>query len=313
MIQGYFDGSGTHEGSKVLVIAGFIGGEEAFVDLDQHWERVLDDPRWPTRLSEFHTVDCVHGVGEFQRAAWSYAERLALYGSLTRLIVEVGERHILLPIGAGVVAGIFDEIAKADLDLREVEGLGTPFDLTFQLLLQQIIHRAYERWPHEEIGLLYDKGNKPEADRFRALFNEYAGRFYRETFCIRAARRTVAISRPCRLPICLLSAPCTLFRQTISRASRSLISRPCPRFGRWSRTSRPMVASTIWKRSTSCSQRSGRSRGYQPNRSYTLKGQISCPSSLATRSCDSLRARRSSRSVISSAMSCAARASTLLR
>ena len=145
MIQGYFDGSGTHVGSKVLVIAGFIGEEEAFVDLDQQWEKVLNDPRWPTRLPEFHTVECVHGGGEFQQGGWNYAERLALYGDLTRVIVEVGERHILLPIGAGAVTGIFNKIATADLDLLTAEGLGTPFDLTFQLLLQQIIHRTNAR------------------------------------------------------------------------------------------------------------------------------------------------------------------------
>jgi len=178
MIQGYFDGSGTHAGSKVLTIAGFIGEEGAFVDLDQQWEKVVDDPRWPTRLSEFHTVDCVHGDGEFQKGGWIYAERLALYGDLTRVIVEVGERHTLLPIGAGVVTAVFSKIAKTDLDLLVVEGLGTPFDLTFQLLLQQVIHRADEHWPNERLGFLYDQGNRPEAERFRALFNEYAARFH---------------------------------------------------------------------------------------------------------------------------------------
>jgi hypothetical protein len=178
MIQGYFDGSGTHAGSKVLTIAGFIGEEDAFVDLDQQWEKALDDPRWPTRLSEFHTVDCVHGGGEFREGGWNYAERLALYGDLTRVIVEVGERHTLLPIGAGVVTAVFSKIAKTDLDLLVAEGLGTPFDLTFQLLLQQVIHRAAEHWPNEGLGFLYDQGNRPEAERFRALFNEYAARFH---------------------------------------------------------------------------------------------------------------------------------------
>jgi hypothetical protein len=178
MIQGYFDGSGTHAGSKVLTIAGFIGEEDAFVDLDQQWEKVLDDPRWPTRLSEFHNVDCVHGDGEFREGGWNYAERLALYGDLTRVIVEVGERHTLLPIGAGVVTAVFSKIAKTDLDLLVAEGLGTPFDLTFQLLLQQVIHRAAEHWPNEGLGFLYDQGNRPEAERFRALFKEYAARFH---------------------------------------------------------------------------------------------------------------------------------------
>jgi hypothetical protein len=60
----------------------------------------------------------------------------------------------------------------------EAEGLETPFDLTFQLLLQQVIHRADEHWPNDRLGFLYDQGNRPEAERFRALFNEYAARFH---------------------------------------------------------------------------------------------------------------------------------------
>ncbi len=178
MIIGNFDGSGTHEGSNVLCLAGFIGEMEAFVDLDRRWVRVLDDPRWPTRLSEFHMVNCVHGEGEFQKGGWNYAERLALYGALTGVIVEVAESQGLLPIGAGAVTSIFRQIAQSDLKLLAAEGLGDPFDLSFQLLLQQIIHRTDEYWPNETIGLLYDKGNKPEADRFSALCNEYAARFH---------------------------------------------------------------------------------------------------------------------------------------
>ena len=112
MIVGYFDGSGTHEGSNVLCIAGFIGEVEAFVELDQRWAKVLDDPRWRTRLPEFHMVDCVHGDGEFLKGGWSYAERLSLYGALTGVIVDVAQSQKLLPIGAGAVTRIFNDIAR---------------------------------------------------------------------------------------------------------------------------------------------------------------------------------------------------------
>lgn len=41
-----------------------------------------------------------------------------------------------------------------------------------------MIHRANEHWPNKRLGFLYDQGNRPEAERFRALFNEYAARFH---------------------------------------------------------------------------------------------------------------------------------------
>lgn len=176
VLHGYLDGSGTHEGSKVLTIAGFIGEEATFIELDRRWDKVLNDPRWPTRLSEFHMVDCVHGDGEF-RDGWGYAERLALYGDFTRAIVETSATHKLIPVGAGAVTGIFKQIAQSDLDLLITDGLGTPFDLTFQLLLQSVLRLTHQQWSNETIGFLYDKGNKPEADRFNALCNEYAVRF----------------------------------------------------------------------------------------------------------------------------------------
>jgi len=177
VLQGYFDGSGTHEGSNILCIAGFIGEEDTFVDLDRRWEKVLDDPRWPSRLSEFHMVDCVHGEGEFQKGGWKYAERLALYGDLASAILETSTIHKLIPVGAGAVTGIFKQISQADLDLLAADGLGTPFDLSFQLLLQSVLRLTHEQWLNETISLLYDKGNRPEAERFTALCNEYAVRF----------------------------------------------------------------------------------------------------------------------------------------
>jgi hypothetical protein len=180
VLQGYFDGSGTHFGSNVLCIAGFVGEEDAFVDLDKRWEAVLDEPSWPSRLSEFHMVDCVHGEGEFQIGGWNYAQRLALYGDLTRAIVESSDAsgHGILAIGAATVTGIFDQVGPTDLGLLKSEAIGAPFDLTFQLLTQQIIYRVHELWPGQTVGLLYDKANKPEADRFNQLCREYAGRFH---------------------------------------------------------------------------------------------------------------------------------------
>jgi hypothetical protein len=180
MHQGYFDGSGTHDGSSILCIAGFIGEQAAFADLDRRWSTVLDKPCWPTRLSEFHMVDCVHGNGEFREGRWSYAERLALYGDLAGAIVESSQvsSDKLIAVGAGVITDIFTKIPQADLDLLKAEGLGTPFDLTFQLLLQQTIHKMNDYWPGEKVAFLYDDGNKPEADRFLELCQHYSAHFY---------------------------------------------------------------------------------------------------------------------------------------
>ena len=51
MIQGYFDGSGTHTGFRCLPLPASSARKMRSLTFDQQWEKVLDDPRWPTRLS----------------------------------------------------------------------------------------------------------------------------------------------------------------------------------------------------------------------------------------------------------------------
>src|SRR6266566_2382335 len=86
VIYGYFDGSNTHHGSKVLSMCGFIGDPRIWDDFVKEWQKVLDNPGWPRRPSEFHMVDCVHGNKEFR--GWTLAQRLAIFGDLCGVIAN---------------------------------------------------------------------------------------------------------------------------------------------------------------------------------------------------------------------------------
>ncbi|MGA2078503.1 MAG: DUF3800 domain-containing protein [Terriglobia bacterium] len=167
MLLGFYDGSGSHKGSKIFSFCGFIGEEAAWTDLDSRWRGVLDNPRWPSRLTEFHTYDCVHGIEEFE--SWRYAERLAIYGELLGVIHD----SQILALGSSVVIAHLTSLPPDDLALLESQGLGTPTDLAFQLTIQYATTKVHEYGENEQVGLIFDNEDEALAERYHALFNHY--------------------------------------------------------------------------------------------------------------------------------------------
>jgi hypothetical protein len=168
------DGSGTHDGSSVVTLAGFVATESAWIDFNQKWNAVLDSKEWPTRLSEFHMVDCVHGDGEFFEGRWSYAQRLMLYGDLTRVIIQSDIR----PIGSSVIVECFKQIPESDIELLRKDKLDTPLSVAFHMLVQQIIFAVHEADPSEIVGVLFDQDNKDREEIFSTLCDHYMSNFY---------------------------------------------------------------------------------------------------------------------------------------
>jgi len=85
MLASYFDESGTHDRSDVMVVAGLVSPVSQWDRLVASWERVLDKHNLPA----FHTVDCAHGVNAFE--GWSRAERSSLYKKL----ISLTTKHVL--------------------------------------------------------------------------------------------------------------------------------------------------------------------------------------------------------------------------
>jgi len=44
MLRAYFDDSGTHDGSKIVVVAGIMGSESELLSLELLWRELLNDP-----------------------------------------------------------------------------------------------------------------------------------------------------------------------------------------------------------------------------------------------------------------------------
>ncbi len=82
MLSAYFDESGTHDDSKVFVVAGLIAPVEKWERLSESWTKTLRREG----LEHFHMVDCCHGVGLFE--GWDAIRRRQLFEKLVRLIVR---------------------------------------------------------------------------------------------------------------------------------------------------------------------------------------------------------------------------------
>jgi hypothetical protein len=176
VLFGFMDGSATHNGSRVMGIAGSIGEEAEMLALHSKWNLILEDNKYPTRLSEFHMYDCVTVFKEFLEGCWTFAERLTLYGELCDLLMSSNIR----PIGASVATDAFQQISAEDLEVLSQDRvqLGTPLDVCFHMITQQILRAVNESGREKTIGVIFDKDNKAREGRFSELCDRYISQYY---------------------------------------------------------------------------------------------------------------------------------------
>ncbi len=90
MLTAYFDDSGTHGRSNVVLVGGIFGTEWQLDSLDCLWRPHIEAPlcgRKP-RLSRFHAYDCNNSIGEF--TGWNRTETDYFCHQLRTAIIESG-------------------------------------------------------------------------------------------------------------------------------------------------------------------------------------------------------------------------------
>jgi hypothetical protein len=90
--QAFFDESGSHDGSAVLCVAGYVFRKSNAIKLGHEWRKVL---RWK-KLPYFHMVDCAHGNGPF--ANLTKDERIAVETKLIETIKRYAIQGISVTI-----------------------------------------------------------------------------------------------------------------------------------------------------------------------------------------------------------------------
>jgi hypothetical protein len=90
--QAYFDESGSHNGSRILCVAGYIFRKSEAIKLGHEWRKVL---RWK-KLPYFHMVDCAHGNGPF--ANLTKPERIEVQTKLIEAIKKYAIQGIAVTV-----------------------------------------------------------------------------------------------------------------------------------------------------------------------------------------------------------------------
>lgn len=96
----YFDESGTHEGSRVVAVAGYVALASMWVEFSAQWQLALND--WG--LDHFHMTDFAVKAPPYDKL--TEAERRKL---LTRLIGIINS-NVLGSVGIVIPTRTFDEI-----------------------------------------------------------------------------------------------------------------------------------------------------------------------------------------------------------
>jgi hypothetical protein len=111
MLTAYFDDSGTHGDSNVVLVAGIIGTEWQLASVDSLWKGHVDRPLCgrKSKLGRFHATECYNSQGEF--AGWTRTETDYYFHQLHGVLID---SHVAA-YGMAVSRRDWDEIIIGDL------------------------------------------------------------------------------------------------------------------------------------------------------------------------------------------------------
>ena len=128
VLKAYFDDSGTHKGSKSVVLAGFMASEDEWTAFEHAWQAILNREG----LKSFHAADFESGYGACKD--WPRVRREAVRADLRFVLAKTN----LIGIGATVRADDWSASASPVV----IERYHSPIYLAFEHCIQQTLHWA---------------------------------------------------------------------------------------------------------------------------------------------------------------------------
>jgi len=170
MLSGYFDDSGTHGDSAVVVMGGVIGDEDQWKTFERDWAaRLLAPVETRGCISRFHMHDCELGHEEFE--GWSKGERDRTIFNFRQIIIDSKLRAYV----CAVARKPWDAYVRGNL--RNITGDAERYGVVSCFV--QSFKLAQENWPKEnQIALAFD--NRPHREEAnRRVFELYNRHFQR--------------------------------------------------------------------------------------------------------------------------------------
>ena len=158
VMTGYFDESGTHDGSPVVIVAGFVATAEKWGD----YERDLAALNAEYGVSVFHAKDWRGRKGSFK--GWPH-QRRATYNSR---FLRLADAHLTWGAAGVLVRDEYDKIYRAKPFPPRARP-DTPYGMCFRTALLRTLMemRAWRSsWP---LNIIMEDGNKNLGDAIRVF------------------------------------------------------------------------------------------------------------------------------------------------
>jgi hypothetical protein len=166
----YIDESGTHDGSTMIVVGGYIFRKEKAEQFSQEWLSVLD--RYG--VSHFHMTDCANGQGHYK--GWTKEKRI----EHEKELISLTRKHSIFGFAIGVCPEVFEKwwckFPANDLDL-------------YSFLLANVLS-VFDNWAKSQSEIFlpsfyFESGHassKKAAAHITYAVRERSSRYYRAPF-----------------------------------------------------------------------------------------------------------------------------------
>ena len=149
MLKAYFDDSGSHRDSDVVVIGGLVGNVEQWEEFERRWTRLLNAPL-PGKpcLRRFHLSACNAKREEFE--SYSDAEQDAVMHDFRRILIDTD----LISTASAI-----DRNAWNDLIVGAArEWLDDPINLCVENCIAETLRIANPHPDGDKIAVVLDRG-----------------------------------------------------------------------------------------------------------------------------------------------------------
>ena len=149
MLRAYFDDSGTHADSRVVVIGGLIGTDEQWKQFNEEWAALLKKPlKEKPPLKTFHLSVCNAREGEF--SGYNHAEQDAVIHDFRRIIIQ----SKLISIASAIDRRAWDELVFGS----HRDELGDPLYHCIAYCIEETIRIADPHSAGDQIAIMFDQG-----------------------------------------------------------------------------------------------------------------------------------------------------------
>jgi Protein of unknown function (DUF3800) len=164
ILTAYYDESGTHSGSPITVLAGFVGNANDWVDFDREWRKILNK----YNITHVHAKHLWHRQGQHKK--WSIDQAGDLWSDL---IYVVQERKQIFASKTVLLSDDYKHFYLLD-GRAPKERLDSKYALCFRSFLYFYPKNHYEQYPIGGVNFVLEAGHRNAGDAIR-VFNEIKG------------------------------------------------------------------------------------------------------------------------------------------